>query len=187
MIDAKNIALTLKESVPPHIIDNVVENTTSTPRVWIHNDTITRIPTRGILITTRRRSVIKDNLIDRTYMSGLLVADDAASWYESGEVSDLKIDNNTFLKCGEPVINIHPENKQPGAVHKNIKILNNTFYLSDRIALSAKSTNHISFTENKIHINNNYGIDSCTSFSDCAGISAENDKVISADTLNHSK
>jgi len=187
MIDDKNIALTLKNSVPQQILNNVVENITCTPRVWIHNDTITRIPTRGILITTRRRSVIKDNVIDHTYMSGLLVADDAASWYESGEVNDLKIDNNTFLQCGEPVINIHPENKQPGAVHKNIQISNNIFYLSDRIALGAKSTKRISFTANKILINKNWHIDSCTSFYDCSGISTENNKVIPSDSLNHSK
>lgn len=187
MLNDKNLALILKKPAPQNIINNVVENITCTPRVWIHNDTITRIPTRGILITTRRRSVVKDNVIDHTYMSGLLVADDAASWYESGEVTDLKIDNNTFLNCGEPVINIHPENKQLGVVHKNIKILNNTFYLMDRSALSAKSTNNISFAANKIFMNKNYGIDSCTSFYDCSGTSTENNKIIGADTLNHSR
>jgi hypothetical protein len=189
MLDGKNIALTLKHSVPQHSLNTVVENITCTPKVWIHNDTITRIPTRGILITTRRRSVIKDNVINHTYMSGVLVSDDAASWYESGEVTDLKIDNNTFLDCGEPVINIHPENTQPGpdAVHKNIRILNNTFYLKDRMALSAKSTNNINFTANRIFINKNYSIDSCISFSDCSGISTENNKIILADTLNRHK
>ncbi|WP_158991658.1 right-handed parallel beta-helix repeat-containing protein [Mucilaginibacter sp. L196] len=189
MLDGKNIALTLKHSVPQHGLNNVVENITRTPNVWIHNDTITRIPTRGILITTRRKSIIKNNLINHTYMSGVLVSDDAASWYESGEVTDLKIDNNTFLDCGEPVINIHPENTQrgTGAVHKNIRILNNTFYLKNRMALSVKSTNNINFTANKIFINKNYGIDSCISFYDCSGISTGKNKVILADTLNRSK
>jgi len=187
MLDDKNIALTLEHSVPQHSLNTVVENITRTPKVWIHNDTITRIPTRGILITTRRRSVIKDNIVNHTYMSGVLISDDAASWYESGEVTDLKIDNNTFWDCGEPVINIHPENTQPGTVHKNIRILNNAFYLKDRIALSAKSTNNINFTANKIFINKNYSIDSCISFSDCSGISTGNNKTILADTLNRSK
>ncbi|WP_157682169.1 right-handed parallel beta-helix repeat-containing protein [Mucilaginibacter mallensis] len=186
MLNDKNMALILKEPVPQNIINNVVENMTYTPKVWIHNDTITRIPTRGILITTRRRSVIKDNVINHTYMSGVLVSDDAASWYESGEVTDLKIDNNIFLDCGEPVINIHPENVQPGpgAVHKNIMILNNTFYLRDRMALTAKSTNNISFTANKIFMNKNYGIDSCISFYDCSGTSTGKNKIRPTDTLN---
>jgi hypothetical protein len=61
-MDDKNIVLTLKERVPYNILSKAVENITCTPRVWIHNDTITRIPTRGILITTRRRSVIKKML-----------------------------------------------------------------------------------------------------------------------------
>jgi hypothetical protein len=118
-------------------------------------------------------------------MSGLLVADDAASWYESGEVTDLKIDNNTFLECGEPVINVQPENTQsgPGGVHKNIMILNNTFYLRDRMALAAKSTNNISFTANKIFMNKKTGIDSCISFYDCSGISIGKNKIRLADSL----
>jgi hypothetical protein len=189
MLDSKNIALTLKQSVPQHSLNTVVENITCTPKVWIHNDTITRIPTRGILITTRRRSVIKDNIINHTYMSGVLVSDDAASWYESGEVNDLKIDNNTFLGCGEPVLNIHPENTQPGpdAVHKNIRILNNTFYLKDRAALSAKDTKDIRFTANRIFMHKSYDINSCLSFYDCSGISTGNNKIILADTLNRHK
>ena len=61
-------------------------------------------------------------------MSGIFIADDARSWFESGMVRDVTIRNNNFIECGAPVILIAPENKcNDGYVHRNITITNNLF------------------------------------------------------------
>lgn len=110
--------------------DLVVENVTWTPEVRITNNYFARVPTRGILITTRRKSLIEGNTFYGMQMSGIFVADDGLSWYESGPVHDLTIRQNTFLNCGEPIISIDPENREyKGAVHKNITIEENYFYM----------------------------------------------------------
>lgn len=148
----KDFLLTLKQPLPvkinPH---DVVENTTWTPQVWIDHDTIAKIPTRGLLVTTRRKVVIENSIFQHTHMSAISIADDAASWYESGMVKDLTIRNNLSLKCGEPAIIFCPENKQSnGAVHQNISIVGNIFDLQGRYVLSAKSTRNIRFQGNTI-------------------------------------
>lgn len=133
LVTPREMELTLSGPLSPEVIqrkDLVVENVLWTPEVRITNNYFERIPTRGILITTRRKSLIEGNTFYGMQMSGILVADDGLSWYESGPVHDLTIRRNTFLNCGEPVINIDPENREyKGAVHKNITIEENYFYM----------------------------------------------------------
>lgn len=133
LVTPREMELTLSGPLSPEVIqrkDLVVENVLWTPEVRITNNYFERIPTRGILITTRRKSLIEGNTFYGMQMSGILVADDGLSWYESGPVHDLTIRCNTFFNCGEPVINIDPENREyKGAVHKNITIEENYFYM----------------------------------------------------------
>jgi hypothetical protein len=153
MINDKEVEVTLRNVVDhPLSADYYVENISATPSVNIHHNTISRIPTRGILVTTRRPIRIWKNTFLKTHMSGILVSDDASSWYESGRVLDLQIENNNFIFCGEPVINIAPENNHISAesVHQNILISNNYFILKNRDLLSAKSTSTIALLGNKI-------------------------------------
>jgi hypothetical protein len=146
-IDDNEIILTLNEKVNPlvkKIAKVVIENVSWTPEVEISNCYFSRIPTRGILISTRRKVLIDNNVFFHTPMSGILIADDARSWYESGPVYDVTIKNNNFIECGSPVINIRPENNQKeGYVHKNIRIEGNRFTLKNNKAIYAKSTSGI--------------------------------------------
>ena len=106
LVTPREMELTLSGPLSPEVIqrkDLVVENVLWTPEVRITNNYFERIPTRGILITTRRKSLIEGNTFYGMQMSGILVADDGLSWYESGPVHDLTIRRNTFLNCGEPV------------------------------------------------------------------------------------
>ncbi|TSJ44374.1 hypothetical protein FO440_09400 [Mucilaginibacter corticis] len=155
MLNDKEILLTLQSPVTADVqLGDAIENTTATPQVWIHHTTIARIPTRGILTTTRRKIVIENNNFQRTHMSGVSVSDDAANWYESGMVKDLTISSNNFYYCGEPVIAIHPENQETGnvAVHSNITMIGNHFYLKDNNILSAKNTASIRLINNDIQL-----------------------------------
>lgn len=131
MKNEREIIITLNKPVPPEIRkiqELVVENTTYTPEVVIRNNFFTCIPTRGILISTRRKVVIENNTFFRMQMSGILIADDARSWFESGMVHDITIQDNNFIECNTPVILIAPENdRNEGYVHRNITIKNNRF------------------------------------------------------------
>ncbi len=136
MVSPREIEITLNKPVSADLLKNgarVVENITWTPRVHIARCHFSRIPTRGILITTRQPSVIEDNYFYGMQMSAILVADDARSWFESGPVHNLVIRNNVFNRCLGTIIWINPENrKKEGAVHRNITIENNVFTLNSK-------------------------------------------------------
>lgn len=129
-IDEYEFELTFDRSLSADcgIEDIAVENISWTPEVEIVGNYFARTPTRGILITTRGRSLIEGNTFYRIPMASILVADDAQSWYESGPVRDLTIRRNVFVECAAPVIDICPENdRDDGPVHRNITIEDNKF------------------------------------------------------------
>lgn len=142
LINPREMVLSLNKEIPTSVnsLSNVViENVTWTPEVEITGNRFSRIPTRGILLTTRKKSLIENNVFYGMQMSAILVADDAMSWYESGPVHNLVIRRNTFLQCGGPVILIAPEYKEyEGPVHKQILIEENVFE-SDNPGVSAIS------------------------------------------------
>lgn len=153
-LSPRKILLTLDQPAPEDIRPkDVVENVTWTPKVIIRRNYFERIPTRGILVTTRRKVVIENNVFYRPQMSAVLIADDAQSWYESGMVKDVLIRDNIFIRSGNPVILIHPENdivdpKNP--VHRNIRVKNNIFVMPQGMRISVKSTRRFSFIGNRI-------------------------------------
>lgn len=142
LVNPREMVLSLNKEIPASVnnLSNVVvENVTWTPEVEITGNRFSRIPTRGILLTTRKKSLIENNVFYGMQMSAILVADDAMNWYESGPVHNLTIRRNTFLQCGGPVIMIAPEYKEhKGPVHKQILIEENVFE-SDNPGVSAIS------------------------------------------------
>lgn len=151
-VDDYTFLLTLDRDVTDEVknADNVsVENVTWTPEVYIARNYFARIPTRGILVTTRRKVVIEDNVFFRLPMSAILLSDDARSWYESGPVRDVTIRRNEFIECGSPVVNIAPENDvYKGAVHRNVTIQENRFRILQGQAVSARATDGLTVTDN---------------------------------------
>ena len=158
MLSEREIEITLSQPMPANAASHsgnlAVENVTWTPEVRITGNYFARIPTRGILITTRRKSLIENNTFYGTMMCGIQVCDDALSWFESGPVHDLTIRQNTFLECGEPVVSIEPENRNDqGAVHRNITIEKNSFYMRENgsRAIHAKSVDGLIIRNNFIY------------------------------------
>ena len=172
MINRRELILTLEKPIPTGVeLKDVVENVTWTPQVEISACTLTRIPTRGFLLSTRRKVLVENNRFLSTNMSGILVAGDAKSWYESGFVKDLTIRNNKFINCGEPVIRIEPRNTiENNRVHTNISIENNEFILHNEIIVGAKSTKNLSVTGNKIYAEKKLSDESAIKISDCAEV-----------------
>lgn len=183
-LNDKDILLTLKHKISKAVgLSDAVENITATPEVWVHHSTINRIPTRGILMTTRKKVVIENTTIDRTHMSGIFVNDDASGWYESGMVKDLTIRNNRFIRCGEPVINIHPENKImcKTAVHDNITVSDNYFTLQQDALLAAKCTSNLKIIGNTIETSRTQNkIDDIVKLEDCSFIDIADNKLTAA-------
>ncbi len=181
MLNYHEFELYLKDNIPDDVKNkDVIENITWTPDVNIRNTTITRIPTRGVLVTTRGEVVIENNEFLRTHMSAILIADDANSWYESGYVKNVLIEKNRFIDCGRPVINIHPENKitvKNSFVHSNIRVTDNYFQLGSFPVVAAKSVNGLSFTGNIIEGAKDKKNDGLVSFKACSRIDLKNNKV----------
>ena len=154
-----DILLTMKSNIPVNVMEgDVVENITWTPEFTMRNCELRNSNTRGLLVTTRRKVRIENNLFSRLGMHAILIADDGASWYESGPVADVLIRNNIFKECGYNsapsgyAISIAPENHEPSQqqVHRNIRIENNLFYCFDAPVLFARSVNGLSFVGNTI-------------------------------------
>lgn len=141
------------------VVGDCVENLTWTPSLIVRNCRFERTNTRGILVTTRKRILIENNIFYRTGMHAILIANDAANWYESGEVTNVTICNNIFKECGynsapeNYVISITPENHElvlGYMVHKNILVENNLFEVYDNPILTARSTENLVFKGNQI-------------------------------------
>ena len=153
-VDDRHVIVEIDRQLPETVRNTelvAVENLTWTPEGVIRNNYFSRIPTRGILVTTRRKVVIEDNTFYRMQMSTILIADDARSWFESGPVTDVTIRRNKFIECGEPVINVAPENNvYAGAVHRNISVTENHFQLKGETAVKARCTDGLTIAGNLI-------------------------------------
>lgn len=159
LINPREMVISFNKEIPVSVsslTNVVVENITWTPEVEIKGNRFSRIPTRGILLTTRKKSLIENNVFYGTQMSAILVADDAMSWFESGPVHNLTIRQNTFLQCGGPVIQIAPEYKKyEGPVHRHILIEENVFESKnpDVSAISARGVDGLIIRNNYYEMN----------------------------------
>lgn len=105
-----------------------LEDITMCPDFYYVNNTLDRIITRNILVTTRGKVVIENNKFLNSTMACILLSDDAKSWYESGPCHDVEIKDNYFGTCRSHFVQVLPENgANKNTVHKNIKITGNTF------------------------------------------------------------
>lgn len=160
----REIILRLDKDIPLNVKntkDIVIENITWTPQVCISGNKFSRIPTRGILLSTRQKSVIENNIFYGTKMSAIYIANDAKSWYESGPVYNLTIRRNKFIECGSPIIKISPEyTKYNGAIHKNITIEENFFESNqpDITSIYVKGTDNIKIINNFFNSKNSNNI-----------------------------
>lgn len=176
----REILVTLTENMPEAIRNQtelVVENVSYTPEVVVRDCYFARIPSRGLLVTTRRPVLVENNTFFRMQMHGILIADDARSWFESGMVRDVTIRGNHFIECAEPVINIAPENDQnAGPVHRNIRIENNRFELIGIPAISAKSVESLKITNNLFQERKATTLEQLITTTDCTQVEIENNR-----------
>ena len=154
----RDLLLTLNK-LPENIqVGMVIENVSASANLTVRNNHFERIPTRGILVTTRGKVRISNNTFTRLMRSAVLVANDAASWYESGPVEDILIENNRFHHCTAQFLLVKPENTsvvEGKYVHKNIRAVNNDICLDSEFheVLTAQNCDTLIFENNKIKAN----------------------------------
>jgi hypothetical protein len=154
------LELQLDRPVPKGLKENhAVENITKTPELVVRNNRFEHTNTRGLLVTTRKKVLIENNIFYRTGMHAILIANDCNFWYESGPVKDVTIRNNKFIECGyNSFPNTYPIAIMPEThnfvkgkyVHSNINIIDNEFTLFSPQLLFARATQNITFTSNTI-------------------------------------
>ncbi len=131
----------------------VIENVTYTPEVEITGCRFTSIPTRGILVTTRKPVRIENNLFDAMNMASIYISCDAQGWYESGHTEGVTIRNNIFLRPGSECILVSPTgtNDPNHQLHTNLTIEDNTFFLERSVqVVNAKSVRSLTIRNNSV-------------------------------------
>lgn len=182
MLNPKEQLLTLEEPVPAAWCENdVVENVTWTPEVEISGCQVKRIPTRGFLLTTRRKVEVSNNTFSHLHMNGIHIESDAEGWFESGSVRDMTIAKNSFVKCKGPAIRISPHNsKSNPAVHRNIEIRENEFILIDgQVAVEAGGTTGLRVVGNRIRSDAAISTDAAIQIQNCGDVKIDSNQIVS--------
>ena len=153
MLNPRTIEIELYDIAKGSIIKvgDAVENATQTASLMVDKLETFNVPTRGILVTTRKPVVIKNCVFHKCYMPCIHISDDAKSWYESGYCRDVLIENNVFDNCVDYAISIYPENTGNKPVHKNIRIINNKFISRNGKVMVAKCAEGAIFDNNEIN------------------------------------
>lgn len=128
-----------------------IEDITMCPNLYFTHNYMDRIITRGMLITTRGKVIVENNVFNDTTMHSILISNDAKNWYESGRVTDVTIRKNIFYRSGEKNIFIKPENAiHKDFIHSNILIEGNEFKSYPKGGIYLKSTKDVTIKNNKI-------------------------------------
>lgn len=163
MLDPRTVKITVKGKLAKTVKPGrLLENLTRQPNLTYTNNKAYNIPTRGMLITTHGKVVVANNIFHKMYMSAILVSDDGRSWYESGYVRDITIENNRFEDCLTWVIDILPEAhtliRKP-IVHKNITVKNNYIKVANPHLLRVKRCENFTFEGNTLDGDGSYIMD----------------------------
>jgi len=162
VLSPEEFEISFQEPVPENLEEgDALENLSWTPDAHIAENRFMSCRARGILVSTPGKVVIEGNHFESSG-SAILIAGDANNWYETGAVKDVTIRNNVFAapcltslyQFSEAVISIYPEipdlEASEDKYHRNIRILDNDFYLYDYPVLYAKSVDGLEFKGNQL-------------------------------------
>ena len=154
-INGRYHKITFKESIPATIkVGDLLENISAYPEVVVENCIIRGNRARGLLISTPKKTVIKNNFF-HTQMEAILMPVESNSWFESGSVSNLEIIGNTFENCNHGgrlrgVIRFHTDDANENIAFENIRIKNNIFNQFNNQILEVTNVNGLKFEKNTI-------------------------------------
>jgi hypothetical protein len=147
-------------SLPPDLKEgDAVANSVANPDVMIRNCTIRSNRARGLLLGSRGKIVVENNVF-HTPGAAILLEGDARYWFEQAGVRDLQIRRNTFENCnygvwGKATIEvgagIDPAFRASSRYNRNIVIEDNLFRVFDRGRLVlAYSVDGLTVRKNRI-------------------------------------
>lgn len=158
-INREYFRISLEKPLPDAVRPgHVVENLDWMPELLIEGCTFRRNRARGVLATTAGRVVIRRNRFE-VPGSAVKIAGDANSWYESGAVRDVRIEDNLIVRpntCtdwGRAAIDIDPEIAvyRPGlSYHTGIRIERNRFLLDGGSLLFARGASGLAVRGNTV-------------------------------------
>lgn len=147
--------VTLNEDLPDGVQKgDLIENISAYPEVLVEHCTIRNNRARGLLLSTPKTTVIKNNFFS-TEMEAILVPVESSFWYESGNGSNITITGNTFQDCvhsgqDRGVIRFETDDDNHNIAFRNIKITDNKFNHFDNWILEVSNVDGMEFSGNTI-------------------------------------
>ena len=165
--DERHVVLTLDAAGVAALSDygegDAVENADWQPRVGFFGNTVRNNRARAALFTTPKQVVVSGNTFDHVSGSAILLAGDAANWYESGACRDVNIQGNTFKDCltskyqfctaviaVAPTVEDLADQKTP--YHSGIRVIGNTFDCPGAKLYDAVSAEDVVWRDNTAEI-----------------------------------
>ncbi len=149
-LDSETVISLRLDDTSKAVAGDAIESKSAIANLDFSYNKMTRIITRGILVTTGGKVRITDNDFDSTSMHSILISDDAKYWFESGPVNDVEIAKNRFGRCKGYNVQVLPENvTHKGAVHKNIYIHDNVMESGNEGGFYFKSADGVIIENNK--------------------------------------
>ncbi|WP_075603931.1 right-handed parallel beta-helix repeat-containing protein [Saccharicrinis aurantiacus] len=157
-INSRYQIITFNEPLPKNIkAGDLLENLDAYPELLVENCNISRNRARGLLLSTPKKTLIKNNFF-HTEKEALLIPVESGYWYESGSSSNLTITNNEFKDCSHGgqnrgIIRFETDDDNQNIAFRNIVISNNKIDQFDNWILEIANTDGLKFTGNTI-VNN---------------------------------
>lgn len=145
----------LNEPLPDNVKEgDLLENLSAYPEVMVENCDISRNRARGLLISTPKKTIIRNNYFS-TEMEAILLPVESSSWFESGNAANVYIEGNTFQDCtsggmNRGVICFRTDDKNSNIAFSNINISNNKFNHFDNLILEITNVDGLNFINNHI-------------------------------------
>ena len=183
-VNEKYYQLTFKDNILNDIkIGDLIDNSNWYPEVILRNNRALNNRARGFLIASPKKVLIENNTFSNMMSAILLEASKYSWWYESGNVQDLTIKNNTFLDGtygGGKNGLIEVLAQSPGLV-KNINIINNKFNSFNPMLLNINGVTNLKFSGNTINQSTKYPIlyqaPALLNFFNCQNVIVSDNKV----------
>lgn len=166
VLNEKRLLVTLAD-MPQDMPEGALamENLSWYPDLVFRNNIIRENRARGLLVTTKGKVLIENNII-ASQMHGILIEGDNNVWYESGGVEDVTIRNNTFVNVGFDGAERYPLYASPKLTgkqrlgderfHRNITFANNTIRSFSGSLVFARSVGGLTIEDNSIEFSADY-------------------------------
>ena len=148
-----------KDRLPRDIKEkDSIENMSYVPDVLIEGCRVRNNRARGFLLGCAGKMIVRDNDF-HTSGAAILVAGDAADWFESGSTRHIEIRENRFNDCdhvkcwGQGVIQVDTPVREIGTdrkLHQYLEIRDNEFTSVDGELVNVKNIQTVIFVGNKV-------------------------------------